>query len=75
MAKISMLIPDEALAEIDASAGGNRTAFMLAASLERARRERRRREDEEIAELCAANEAADAAVDAEWSGTSGDGLG
>jgi hypothetical protein len=27
-----MLIPDDALAEIDASSGGNRTAFMVAAA-------------------------------------------
>ncbi len=75
MAKISMIIPDDALAEIDASAAGNRSAFMLAAALERARRERRQREDAEIAELCSANAKLDAAVDSDWSSTSGDGLG
>jgi antitoxin component of MazEF toxin-antitoxin module len=74
MAKISMVIPDEALAEIDASAGGNRTAFMLVASLERAREVRRQREDAEIAELCRANAKLDAIADRDWGATVGDGL-
>jgi hypothetical protein len=75
MAKISMLVPDDALAEIDASSGGNRTAFMIAASLQRARDLRRLREDEEIAELSAANAAADIALAREWEATAEDGLG
>lgn len=74
MAKISMLIPDDALAEIDASSAGNRTAFMIAASVQRARDLRRLREDEEIAELSAANAAADIALAREWEVTAADGL-
>jgi len=74
MAKISMMIPDDVLAEIDASAGGNRTAFMIEASLARARELRRRREDEEIADLCSANAELDRVVLREWAATASDGL-
>lgn len=74
MAKISMLVPDDALAEIDASAGGNRTAFMIAAALRRARDLRRLREDEEIAAECAANAQLDLHVLREWEVTNLDGL-
>ena len=74
MAKISMVISEAALAEIDSSAGGNRTAFMVAASLDRARQTKRKQDDREIAELCSANARRDAAVAKEWDATSGDGL-
>jgi hypothetical protein len=74
MAKISMLVPDEALSEIDASANGNRTAFMIAAALDRARQVRRERLDSEIAAACAANAERDLAVYREWEATIGDGL-
>jgi hypothetical protein len=74
MAKVSMLIPDDALAEIDASADGNRSAFMIAAALQRARDLRRLREDEEIAASCAENADADAALAKEWDTAVGDGL-
>jgi hypothetical protein len=74
MAKVSMLIPDDALAEIDASAGGNRSAFMIAASLQRARDLRRLREDREIADLCAEHAEADEAVTRDWESTLSDGL-
>jgi hypothetical protein len=74
MAKVSMLIPDDALAEIDASARGNRRAFMIAASLRRARELRRVREDREITELCAEHAEGDRAVARDWEQTLGDGL-
>jgi len=74
MAKVSMLIPDEALAEIDASAAGNRTAFMVSAALRQAREMRRLREDEEIAAACIANAAADLRVLRDWEVTNLDGL-
>ncbi len=74
MAKISMLIPDEQLAEIDAQADGNRTAFMVAAAVERARRLRRERTDREILDSIAADDERDFAVYREWEGTSADGL-
>lgn len=74
MAKISMLIPDDALAEIDDAAGGNRSAFMVAASLRRARDLQRLREDEEVAAQCSENAAADAELSREWEDTSADGV-
>jgi hypothetical protein len=74
MAKISMLVPDEALAEIDESSNGNRTAFMIAAALERARKIRRKRVDDEIAESCARNAESDLEVFRDWECTIGDGL-
>jgi hypothetical protein len=74
MAKISMSVPDDDLAEIDAYADGNRTAFMVAAALERARVMRRAFEDAEIAELCATNAASDPALVADWETAIADGL-
>ena len=74
MAKISMLIPDDALAEIDESAGGNRTAFMLAAALRQARELKRLREDEQIAAECAANAERDLAICRDWEVANLDGL-
>jgi hypothetical protein len=74
MPKISMLIPEEALAEIDAQAGGNRTSFMLTASIERARRLKRADVDREIAETLAANADENEAVYRDWEPTLGDGL-
>jgi hypothetical protein len=74
MAKISMVVPDSALAEIDSSAQGNRTAFMISAALERARELRRMREDAEIAALSTANAELDRTVAREWAATGGDGL-
>lgn len=74
MAKISMLIPDDTLAEIDASAGGNRTAFMVAAALRQAREMRRLREDEEIAVACVAHPAEDAQLMRDWEITMVDGV-
>jgi hypothetical protein len=74
MAKISMLIPDEALAEIDAQAGGNRTAFMLAAAIDRARKLRRESVDREIAANIVESAEHDAQLYSEWETTLGDGL-
>jgi len=74
MAKISMLIGDAELAEIDGQAGGNRTAFMVAAALERARALKRQRIDEEIAASLRESEEADALVDRDWEVTLADGL-
>jgi hypothetical protein len=74
MAKISMLIPDEALAEIDAQAGGNRTAFMLAAAVERARKLKRELIDREIEANIVASADHDAEIYRELESTLGDGL-
>jgi len=74
MAKVSMLIADTDLAEIDAQADGNRTSFMVTAAVERARQLRRERVDGEIAAMLAADEELLASVQREWEGTLGDGL-
>ena len=74
MAKISMLVPDEALAEIDEWSNGNRSSFMIAAALERARKIRRERMDDEIAESCARNAELDLEVFRDWECTIGDGI-
>jgi hypothetical protein len=74
MAKISLMLADEHLAEIDAQAEGNRTAFMVAASLDRARKSRRAQIDAEIAESILSGAARDLAVYREWDATVADGL-
>ncbi len=74
MAKISMVVPDELLAKIDAEANGNRTAFMLAAAIEAAKRARRERIDREIAADVRENVNVDAGVYADWESTLADGL-
>jgi hypothetical protein len=74
MPKISMLIPDDQLALIDAQADGNRTAFMIAAAVEQAKRVKRRRMDAEIAASVRASDDDDFTVYAEWEGVVGDGL-
>jgi len=74
MPKISMLVPEEALAEIDAQAGGNRTSFMVAAAIERARRLKREQIDREIAADLIANADRDEEVYREWEPTLADGL-
>jgi len=75
MAKISMVVPDSQLAKIDAEANGNRTAFMVSAAIEIAKRTRRERIDREIAADVAENEDVDAQVYADWECTLADGLG
>jgi hypothetical protein len=74
MAKISMLIPDELLVEIDAQAGGNRTAFMVEAALDRARRVRREKLDREIIASLESDSDADSTEHAAWEVTMNDGL-
>jgi hypothetical protein len=69
-----MLIPDEQLAVIDAQADGNRTAFMIAAAVEQAKRLKRQRMDAEIAASVRASDDDDFTVYAEWEGVVGDGL-
>ncbi|MGH7706628.1 MAG: hypothetical protein ACREM6_01665 [Vulcanimicrobiaceae bacterium] len=74
MAKISMVIPDNQLKQIDAEANGNRTAFMVSAAIEAAKRTRRERIDREIAADIAENADADAQVYADWESSLADGL-
>jgi uncharacterized protein (DUF1778 family) len=75
MANISLQVPDKDLALIDAQAGkGNRTAFMVAAAVARAKAVRRERIDQEIIAAVQANEEADYAVYKDWECTMNDGL-
>ena len=57
--KISMTIPEEDLSLIDEFSGGNRTAFMVPASVERARALRRQAIDDDIARCLAADDLAE----------------
>jgi hypothetical protein len=73
MAKISLMIPDEALELID-SVSENRSAFMVKAAVRAARVKEREMLDAEIAQSCAANASEDASIDAEFAHTLRDGL-
>jgi hypothetical protein len=74
MAKISMLIPDAILNEIDAQAEGNRTAFMVEAALERARRARREKLDRGIIASLENDACGDQGDHDAWEVTANDGL-
>jgi hypothetical protein len=62
------------MAEVDEQAGGNQTAFMVTASLERARTVKRERLDREIAESLDADAEANMVVYRDWEPTIADGL-
>jgi hypothetical protein len=74
MSKISMSIPPEALALIDEVAAPNRTAFMIEAALDAARRRRRELEDADIAWICTEGSGRDQAITQEFVNTLGDAL-
>ncbi|HEY5426081.1 MAG TPA: hypothetical protein VIJ77_05970 [Candidatus Tumulicola sp.] len=74
MAKISMVVPDDDLALIDAVAEPNRSAFMLAAAKQAALLRHRERLDVEIASCLAETADEDRALAAEFAGVAGDGL-
>lgn len=74
MAKISMVVPDEVLVLIDEVAVPNRTAFMIGAALEAARRVKREREDAEIERICAETSERDRSLSEEFAATLSDGL-
>lgn len=73
MAKISIFVPDEALALID-SVAENRSAFMVDAAVQAAKAKEREAIDLEIAQWCARNAKADASVEEEFERTLLDGL-
>lgn len=73
MAKISMVVPDEALALID-SVAENRSAFMVAASVKAAEQIKRLTVDAEIARSCAENAQTAAAIESEFASALMDGL-
>jgi hypothetical protein len=74
MSKISMFISPEALALIDEVAVPNRTAFMIEAALDAARRRRRELEDAEIAWICTEGSERDQAITQEFVNTLDDAL-
>jgi hypothetical protein len=74
MAKISVVIPDDDLALIDAAAGPNRSAFILEAAKEAALRRLRGRLETQIASCLAETSDEDRALSAEFAGVAGDGL-
>jgi len=74
MAIITLRVPDEELALIDAEAGGNRTRFMLMAAHETARRLRRARFDAEVSRILLEDVERDQAISDEFSVTLSDGL-
>jgi hypothetical protein len=74
MATITMRIPDDDLASIDAEAGGNRTQFML--DIVRAELVRRHRErlDEEVGRILAEQADENRAIAREFDATLADGI-
>ena len=74
MTKISMVVPDDDLALIDAVAKPNRSAFMLAAAKQAALRRHRELLDAEIARCLAETADEDRALAKEFAGVAGDGL-
>ena len=69
-----MIIPDDALAQIDACAEGNRTKFMVSAALARVQELRRALLDAEVEAACLANAERDLDVYRDWEPAVGDGL-
>ena len=74
MAIITLRVPDEDLALIDAEAGQNRTQFMLTAARELADRRRRERLDAEVSRILIEDAERDLSILAELSSTMADGL-
>ena len=73
MGRITIVVPDDALAVID-SVSSNRSAFMTAAALAAAKAKLRQIEDAEIERLCAESAEEDLAIAREWDSTVGDGI-
>lgn len=73
MARISMLVPDDALELID-SVSENRSAFMIGAAVAAAKRRKRELEDAEIAAIVRVHAGDDRAIAAEFDATALDGI-
>lgn len=71
---ITLRVPAEDLAAIDAEAGENRTQFMLAAAREAVARARRERLDAEIGRILAEDADENLAILGEFAHTMADGL-
>jgi metal-responsive CopG/Arc/MetJ family transcriptional regulator len=74
MATVTLRIPDEFLAEIDAEAGNNRTKFILDAAKAAIVALKRKRLDEEVGRILVADADENIAIDQEFSHTLRDGL-
>jgi hypothetical protein len=73
MPRISMLVSEEALTLID-SVSANRTAFMVDAAVNEARKRQRELRDAEVERISQENAAFDLTTAREWEGTLADGL-
>jgi hypothetical protein len=71
---ITLRVPAEELAAIDAEAGPNRTQFMLAAARDAVARARRERLDAEIGRILAEDAEENLAILDEFANTMADGL-
>jgi uncharacterized protein (DUF1778 family) len=74
MATITLRVPDEVLAMIDAEAGDNRTQFMLNAAREAIRLRQRERVDAEVSRILLDDVERDLAIVRDFDSTMGDGL-
>lgn len=74
MATITLRVPDDELAAIDAEAGDNRTQFMLAAAREAVQRRRRERLDAEVSRILLDDAERDVAILKDFAPTMSDGL-
>jgi uncharacterized protein (DUF1778 family) len=74
MATITLRIPDEVLAMIDAEAGDNRTQFMLNAAREAVRLRQRERVDAEVSRILLDDVDRDLAIARDFESTMADGL-
>lgn len=74
MATITLRVPDDVLALIDAEAGNNRTQFMLNAAREAIARRRRARTDAEVSRILLEDAERDLAIQRDFAPAMGDGL-
>jgi uncharacterized protein (DUF1778 family) len=74
MATITLRVPDEVLAMIDAEAGDNRTQFMLNAAREAIRIRQRERVDAEVSRILLDDVDRDLAIAQDFESTMADGL-
>lgn len=74
MATITLRVPDDELAAIDAEAGDNRTQFMLAAARDAVQRRRRERLDAEVSRILLDDAERDLAIVTDFGPTMSDGL-
>jgi len=74
MATITLRVPDDVLAAIDAEAGDNRTQFMLNAAREAIRLRQRERVDAEVSRILLDDVERDLAIVRDFESTVADGI-